>query len=84
MFNNLIQYYLKSAQLRINNRIDAINEERTILRASGDIRYKELRDIRNTHLYSNKPRTIKEIREGKAEILIDKLSVIVAESLIDK
>lgn len=83
MFNNLIQYYLKSAQLRINNRIDAINEERTILRVSGDIRYKELRDIRNTHLYSNKPRTIKEIREGKPEILIDKLSVIVAESLID-
>lgn len=83
MFNNLIRYYLKSAQLRINNRIDTINEERTILRASGDIRYKELRDIRNTHLYSNKPRTIKEIREGKPEILIDKLSVIVAESLID-
>lgn len=83
MFNNLIQYYLKSAQLRINNRIRAINEERTILRASGDIRYKELRAIRNTHLYSNKPKTIKEIREGKSEILIDKLSVIVAESLKD-
>ena len=83
MFNNLIRYYLKSAQLRINNRIDTINEERTILRVSGDIRYKELRNIRNTHLYSNKPRTIKEIREGKPEILIDKLSVIVAESLID-
>ena len=84
MFNNLIQYYLKSAQLRINNRIGAINEERTILRASGDIRYKKLRAIRNTHLYSNKPRTIKEIREGKPEILIEKLSVTVAESLIDK
>lgn len=83
MFNNLIKYYLKNAQLRIKNRIDLINEERTILRASGDIRYKKLRDIKNTHLYSNKPQTIKEIREGKSEILIDKLSVIVAESLID-
>lgn len=83
MFNNLIQYYLKSAQLRINNRIGAINKERSILKASGDIRYKELRAIRNTHLYSNKPKIIKEIREGKSEILIDKLSVIVAESLID-
>lgn len=83
MFNNLIQYYLKSAQLRINNRIDVINEERTILRASGDIRYKELRDIRNTHLYSNKPRIIKEIRVGEPEILKKKLSIIVAESLID-
>ncbi|HFI0812868.1 TPA: hypothetical protein ACGO1J_001491, partial [Streptococcus suis] len=67
----------------IKNRIDVINEERTILRGSGDIRYKKLRAIRNTHLYSNKPKTIKEIREGKSEILIDKLTVIVAESLID-
>ncbi|OFP45258.1 hypothetical protein HMPREF2984_03295 [Streptococcus sp. HMSC066E07] len=83
MFNNLIKYYLKSAQLRINNRIDVINEERTILRASGDIRYKELRAIRNTHLYSNKPSLIKEIRVGEPEILKKKLSVIVAESLID-
>lgn len=83
MFKNLIQYYLKSAQIRINKRIDSINEERTILRASGDIRYKKLRAIKNTHLYSNKPRTIKEIREDNPEILIDKLSVIVAESLID-
>ena len=83
MFKNLIQYYLKNAQIRINKRIDSINEERTILRASGDIRYKKLRAIKNTHLYSNKPRTIKEIREDNPEILIDKLSVIVAESLID-
>lgn len=83
MFNNLIKYYLKSAQLRINNRIDVINEKRTILRASGDIRYKELRAIKNTHLYSNKPSLIKEIRVGEPEILKKKLSVIVAESLID-
>lgn len=73
MFNNLIKYYLKSAQLRINNRIDVINEERTILRASGDIRYKELRAIRNTHLYSNKPSLIKEIRVGEPEILKKKI-----------
>ena len=83
MFNNLIQYYLKWAQLRINKRIDSINQARTILRASGDIRYKELRDIRNTHLYSNKPSIIKEIRSGEPEILKRKLTVIVAESLKD-
>lgn len=83
MFNNLIKYYLKSAQLRINNRIDVINEKRTILRASRDIRYKELRAIKNTHLYSNKPSLIKEIRVGEPEILKKKLSIIVAESLID-
>ncbi|MGQ7461170.1 hypothetical protein ACTGZQ_01210 [Streptococcus suis] len=83
MFNNLINYYLKNAQIRINNRIDEINKERAILRATGDSRYRTLRAIRNTHLYGNKPKIIKEIREGESEILSEKLSVIVAESLID-
>lgn len=83
MFDNLVKYYLKDAQIRINNRISLINEERAILKASGDKRYKDLKAIKNTHLYGNKPKLIKEIREANAEVLVDKLSVTVAESLKD-
>ena len=54
MFNNLIKYYLKSAQTRINKRIDVINKERKVLKASGDKRYTDLKFIKNTHLYDNK------------------------------
>ncbi|WP_455440727.1 hypothetical protein [Streptococcus parasanguinis] len=82
MFNNLIKYYLKSAQTRINKRIDVINKERKVLKASGDKRYTDLKFIKNTHLYANKPKVIKEIRESKTDILAEKLTVTVAESLL--
>ena len=83
MFDNLLNYYLKTTQTRINNRIEKINSERTILKASGDKRYKDLRAIKNTHLYENKPRIIKDIRESEASVLIKKLSITVAESLLE-
>lgn len=83
MFNNLLNYYLYHAQTRINNRIEKINNERAILKASGDKRYKSLRALKNTHLYGNKPRIIKEIRESEPKVLVEKLSITVANSLLD-
>ena len=53
MFNNLLNYYLYDAQTRINNRIEKINNERAILKASGDKRYKSLRSLKYTILFGN-------------------------------
>ncbi|MBD3949425.1 hypothetical protein I4Q36_06945 [Tuanshanicoccus lijuaniae] len=81
MFNNLLNYYLKHAQNRINQRIEEINNERKALKDSGDTRYKDLKSINNTQLYRHKPKTIKEIRESNTEVLSKKLTITVAESL---
>ena len=83
MVTNLLKYYLSNCQKRINERIELINSRRVSLRNSRDIRYKKLKKIRNTHIYKNKPKIIKEIRELDSDILVEKLSLTVAQSLID-
>ena len=83
MVTNLLKYYLSNCQKRINERIELINSRRVSLRNSRDIRYKKLKKIRNTHIYKNKPKIIKEIRELDSNILVEKLSLTVAQSLID-
>ena len=54
MFTSLLDYYLKNAQDRINERIEDINKERSALRSSGSSLYSDLKPIRNSHLYEHK------------------------------
>ena len=83
MFENLLSYYGNNAQVRINERIEKINNQRQSLRSSDDKQYKDLKSIKNTHLYINKPKVIKDIREKKVDEVTKLLSVTVGQSLID-
>lgn len=83
MFTSLLIYYLKNAQDRINERIEVINKKRSALRSSGSSLYSDLKPIRNSHLYKNKPTTIKVIRESDPDQLYTKMTVRVAKSLLE-
>ena len=83
MFTSLLDYYLKNAQDRINERIEDINKERSALRSSGSSLYSDLKPIRNSHLYEHKPSAIKIIRESDPHQLYKKMTVRVAESLLE-
>ncbi|MDM5145061.1 hypothetical protein ICE98_02179 [Lactococcus lactis] len=83
MFKNLLSYYGNNVQVRINERIEKINNQRKSLRSSHDKQYKDLKSIKNTHLYINKPKIIKDIREKKADEVTKLLSVTIGQSLID-
>ena len=83
MFTSLLNYYLKNAQDRINERIEVINKKRYALRSSGSSLYSDLKLIRNSHLYEHKPKTIKDIRESDPDQLYKKMTVRVAESLLE-
>ena len=83
MFTSLLNYYLKNAQDRINERIEVINKKRYALRSSGSSLYSDLKLIRNSHLYEQKPKTIKDIRESDPDQLYKKMTVRVAESLLE-
>jgi len=83
MFTSLLNYYLKNAQDRINERIEVINKKRSALRSSGSSLYSDLKAIRNSHLYKNKPTTIKVIRESDPDQLYTKMTVRVAKSLLE-
>lgn len=83
MFANLLNYYFKNAQARINERIEVINKKRSALRSSGSSLYSDLKPIRNSHLYKHKPKTIKLIRESDPDQLYTKMTVRVAESLLE-
>lgn len=83
MFENLLSYYGNNAQVRINERIEKINNQRKSLRSSPDKKYKDLKSIKNTHLYINKPKIIKDIREKKVDEATKLLSVTIGQSLID-
>lgn len=83
MFTSLLNYYLKNAQDRINERIEVINKKRSALRSSGSSLYSDLKPIRNSHLYKNKPTTIKVIRESDPDQLYTKMTVRVAKSLLE-
>lgn len=82
MFNNLLNYYMKNTQKRINDRIEAINEKRITLRKSGNISYKSLKSIKNSHLYANRPKIIKSIRESEPNEIIGLLTLTVAKSIV--
>jgi len=45
MFTSLLNYYLKNAQDRINERIEVINKKRSALRSSGSSLYSDLKSI---------------------------------------
>lgn len=81
MFDNLLSYYIRNSQKQINNRIEEINQKRKELKSSGDVRYKRLTSLKPTHLYANKPSLIKVIRESEPNILKEKFTVKIAESL---
>ncbi|MCY7211091.1 hypothetical protein RG565_07070 [Streptococcus sp. IsoGale021] len=83
MFANLLNYYIKNAQTRINERIEVINKKRSALRSSGSSLYSDLKPIRNSHLYKHKPKTIKVIRESDPDQLYTKMTVRVAESMLE-
>ena len=83
MFTSLLNYYLKNAQDRINERIEVINKKRYALRSSGSSLCSDLKLIRNSHLYEHKPKTIKDIRESDPDQLYKKMTVRVAESLLE-
>lgn len=82
MFTSLLNYYLKNAQDRINERIEDINKKRSALRSSSSL-YSDLKPIRNSHLYEHKPSAIKVIRESDPQQLYKKMTVRVAESLLE-
>ncbi|EQC56323.1 hypothetical protein LLT5_01610 [Lactococcus cremoris subsp. cremoris TIFN5] len=46
MFENLLSYYGNNAQVRINERIEKINNQRQSLRSSDDKQYKDLKSIK--------------------------------------
>lgn len=79
-FKNLQSYYGTKAQKRINQRINDINKERDRLRESGK---RQDSDLKNTHLYPNKPTVIKHIRESSGKTVFATLTPAVAKSLAD-
>lgn len=79
MYDNTLDYFAKKSQTTINEYILKVNSHRKELR-EGKLSSK-VSNIRNTHLYPNKPKTIKTIREGSTKEILSHLTTTVAASI---
>ncbi|MEO1780741.1 hypothetical protein [Enterococcus diestrammenae] len=82
MYENLKKFFFTSAQQRIKVRVEQINEERTMLRQSGKIQYKNLKNLKATHIYPNKPKLVKNVLDGEIEGFDNFLSSSVAGAIL--
>ena len=78
MYDNTLDYFAKKSQTTINKYILKVNSHRKELRESGK---RTSSNIRNTHLYPNKPQTIKIIREKSTKEVLSHLTTTVANSI---
>lgn len=78
MYDNTLDYFAKKSQTTINEYILKVNSHRKELRESGK---RTSSKIRNTHLYPNKPQTIKIIREKSTKEVLSHLTTTVATSI---
>lgn len=77
---NILNYFCKLSQARLNNKIKTINNERKVLREKP--LYRDLKKrITYTDLYKNKPKIIKNIINEDYTQLRDLLSYTIAESI---
>lgn len=79
MYDNTLDYFAKKSQTTINEYILKVNSHRKELREGR--RSSKVSNIRNTHLYPNKPKTIKTIREGSTKEILSHLTTTVAASI---
>lgn len=81
MYDNILDYFAKKSQTTINEYILKVNSHRKELRDCGKFTLSKVSNIRNTHLYPNKPQTIKIIREESTEKVLSHLTITVATSI---
>lgn len=81
MYDNILDYFAQKSQTTINEYILKVNSHRKKLRESGKFTLSKVSNIRNTHLYTNKPQTIKTIREESTEEILSHLTFTVATSI---
>lgn len=81
MYDNTLDYFAKKSQTTINEYILKVNSHRKKLREGEKFTLSEVSDIKNTHLYPNKPKTIKTIREGSTKEILSHLTTTVATSI---
>lgn len=81
MYDNTLDYFAKKSQTTINEYILKVNSHRKELREGGKFTLSKVSNIRNTHLYPNKPKTIKTIREGSTKEILSHLTTKVATSI---
>ena len=81
MYDNILDYFAQKSQTTINEYILKVNSHRKKLRESGKFTLSKVSDLRNTHLYSNKPQTIKTIREESTKDFLSHLTITVATSI---
>lgn len=83
MYESIKKFFFTSAQRRIKNRVEQINEKRRILRQSGKMQYKNLKLLKPTHIYPNKPKLIKDILNGGGENIGHFLSPSIATAILE-
>ena len=81
MYDNILDYFAQKSQTTINEYILKVNSHRKKLRESGKFTLSKTSNIRNTHLYPNKPQTIKTIREKSTKEILSHLTITVANSI---
>lgn len=81
MYDNTLDYFAKKSQTTINKYILKVNSHRKKLREGEKFTLSKVSDIKNTHLYPNKPKTIKTIREGSTKEILSHLTTTVATSI---
>ena len=81
MYDNTLDYFAKKSQTTINKYILKVNSHRRKLREGEKFTLSKVSDIKNTHLYPNKPKTIKTIRGGSTKEILSHLTTTVATSI---
>lgn len=81
MYDNTLDYFAKKSQTTINEYILKVNSHRKKLREGEKFTLSKVSDIKNTHLYPNKPKTVKTIREGSTKEILSHLTTTVATSI---
>ena len=81
MYDNTLDYFAKKSQTTINEYILKVNSHRKKLRESEKSTLSTVSNIKNTHLYHNKPQTIKIIREKCPKKVLSHLTTTVATSI---
>lgn len=83
MFENLKKYFQEQSVKRIKDKICKINEQRITLRQTSPYLYSNLKKLNNTHIYPNKPKIIKQIREEGWETSANLITTTIAQAIVE-